>query len=190
MNTATTVSITEVRTLADPPSTRIELEVRNEGPDAIWLVADEWFIWHCAGQRIELSFQRTRMREGAQVFGYFIPEVGRIGPGENVRRAVELTWPMPLSTIWNSLDKATPDPGEYEIRVRIGYGLAPEPDQPGIDGDVETPVLRWQHESVSRPVEMTVPPYERGSQHTAKPGNLGREGTDLSAEKRRPGGRS
>lgn len=83
--------------------------------------------------------------------------------GGQVRREVELTWPQRLSRLWNSEGVATPAPGRYRVRMRVGYGLTPEPPPPVAGEDIEAPVLRWQHEAVSPWVEMIVPEYQSQS---------------------------
>jgi hypothetical protein len=133
--------------------------VRNDTDSPIWLVSDDWLIWHQSGVNIELSYARGKLRKGAQVFGYFPPAVVRIGPAQEVSQQMTLVWPQPLDQLWNSHSVAAPAPGTRQVAVRIGYGLAPEPESPQLGEGVEEPVLRWQKEAVSAPMPLTIPPY-------------------------------
>jgi hypothetical protein len=154
-----TVSISQIKTAQEPPSTSVEFVVCNDSAAPVWLVNDQWLIWHQAGQEIELGFQRGAMRPGSHVFGYFPPTVTKIEPGSSHRRAVELRWPQPLDLLWNNSERAAPPPGLYQVSVRVGYGLTPEPESPKLGESVEAPVLKWQCEAVSQPVPMEVPAY-------------------------------
>lgn len=153
------VVILEVVTEQTPPATVVRYEMRNGVDSPVWLVSDRWFSWRQTGRVIELGFQRVRMREGVQVFGYFPPEVVVIRPGERLARDVRLAWPEPLDSLWNTQPLAAPLPGSYLVSVRIGYGLTPEPDDPLLGESVEAPVLRWQHEAASPVVSLEVPDY-------------------------------
>jgi hypothetical protein len=151
-----TVRITRSTSHAAPPSTSLDFEVRNHGATAIWLVDDAWLIWRQQGSDIELSFARGRTQPGTQVFGYFPPSVEKVEPGASVVRTVRLTWPQRLDRLWNAQSQASPAPGEYNVSIRIGYGVTSEPDPPGLE-DVQAPVFRWQKEVVSPPAAMEVP---------------------------------
>lgn len=154
------VKITRVTSCQDPPSTTLEFVVRNEGSVPIWLVNDQWLIWQQNGKRIELSFHRGKMRSGAQVFGYFPPELIMIRPEDSITQTVELNWPQPLDSLWNKEPQAAPPPGLYQASVRVGYGLSAEPDVPELGESVEAGVLRWQKVAVSPTVSMEVPSYK------------------------------
>ena len=158
-----TVVITQVAGQTMPSASKIEYEVRNTTSVPIWLVNDGWLIWRQAGTQIELSYARGAMRPGSQVFGYFLPSVVQIEPGGNLSLAIELRWPYGLDLLWNTERRAAPLPGDYQISVRVGYGLTPKPDDPGLHESVEAPVLRWQKEAVSQPVPMNVSFYQQES---------------------------
>lgn len=153
------VNIIQVTSRQDPPSTTLEFVVKNEGNVLIWLVNDRWLIWQFCGKWIELSFHRGKMRSGAQVFGYFSPEMIMIKPGDSVIQTVELNWPQPLDSLWNREAKASPHPGLYQVSVRVGYGLSANPEPPSLGEAVEAGVLRWQKVAISPPVSMEVPVY-------------------------------
>jgi hypothetical protein len=154
------VTIVAVVTEVRPPATTVRYQVRNHADATMWLVDDQWLTWLQRGRRIELSFNRVRMRPGAHVFGYFPPSVTGLPGGGLVVRSVRLTWPQPLAPLWNTEARAAPPPGEYEVSVRIGYGSTPEPDAPQLGESVEDPVLRWQREALSPPATLQVPPYQ------------------------------
>ena len=40
---------------------------------------------------------------------------------------MRLTWPQPLSALWNGVRHVDPEPGSYELTVRIGYAETPQP---------------------------------------------------------------
>lgn len=153
--TAVTVAITAAES-TDDPGLALTYEVGNEGEAPVWLVDDDDLVWSREGDRLELSYARAPLQEGVEPFGYFDPEVRELAPGERVRKTVSLTWPQSLSGLWNDRREADPPPGSYGLCVRVGYGPTPEPDAPGPDEDVETPVLRWQREAVSDPVEVEI----------------------------------
>jgi hypothetical protein len=153
------VKITGISNKVDPPGSEIEYEVRNDTERPIWVVDDGWLTWRQDGQELELSYARGKMRQGAQVFGYFVPVVVKLDPGSSIMRTAHLKWPQSLDRLWNLEPQAAPAPGDYRISVRIGYGVTAEPDSPRLGEDVETPVLRWQREAVSTPVTINVPPY-------------------------------
>jgi hypothetical protein len=153
------VKITRVTCHLDPPSTNLEFVVRNEGSVPVWLVNDRWLIWQQKGQRIYLSFHRGKMRAGAQVFGYFNPEVTIIRPGHSITQTVNLNWPQPLDSLWNNKSQAAPSPGLYQISVRVGYGMSYKPGPPELNESIDAGVFRWQKVAVSTPVPMEVPPY-------------------------------
>jgi hypothetical protein len=46
--------------------------------------------------------------------------------------------------------------GEYQLSVRVGYGTVPAPEPPTVGEGAEAPVLRWQHEAVSKAARMVV----------------------------------
>ena len=154
-----TVIIVKVSSQVEPPASWLEYEVWNEAHVPIWLVDDDWLIWRQTATRIELSYIRGRLRPGAQVFGYFPPSVIKVEPGDHVSKVIQLSWPYTLDQLWNTERFAAPPPGEYQVSVRVGYGLTDEPDAPNAGEGVEASVLRWQREAVSQAVQMEVPPY-------------------------------
>ena len=155
------VMIVSAVAMPEPPAWHLEYEVRNAGDKPVWLVVDENLVFRHEDSRIELSFARGQMQPGVQVFGYFNPAVEELPPGESLRRAVEIPWPSPLSDIWNAGREATPSPGDYEVKLRVGFGMSEAPDAAAVGESVEAPVLRWQHTAVSAPVSLAVPPYQR-----------------------------
>ncbi|HLJ33069.1 MAG TPA: hypothetical protein VKU38_05430 [Ktedonobacteraceae bacterium] len=156
-----TVFITRASSQTTPPVSHVEYEVRNDTTVPIWLVNDGWLIWKQEGSQIELSYARGTMRPGSHVFGYFSPTVVQIDPGQHLSLAANLSWPYRLDLLWNAERSAAPLPGNYQISVRVGYGLTPTPEDPGLNESVEAPVLRWQKEAVSQPAPITVPSYQQ-----------------------------
>jgi hypothetical protein len=150
------VDVTDVASRADPRGAELRYVVRNHSPAAIWVVDDGFLVWREDGRSIELSYARAPMKPGVEPFGYFNPQVVAVAPGEELERAVSLDWPQSLSGLWNAADKAAPEPGEYELTVRIGYGESPEPEPPQLGGELEAPVLAWQREAVSAPARLVV----------------------------------
>ncbi len=153
------VSIVSAIVQLSPPAWRIEYDVRNMSGAVIWLVVDESLKLWRDDAHIELSYARGKMVPGVKVFGYFNPNVVDIPSGGNLHRTVEITWPCRLSDIWNVEREAIPPPGEYDVSVRVGFGLTSAPRPPKADEDVETPVLNWQKETVSSSVRIVIPPY-------------------------------
>lgn len=153
------VEIVRVESRTEPPATQVEYAVKNNSAGPVWVVNDNWLIWSQAGKTIELSFKRGRMRKGSQVFGYFPPAVIRVDPGSSIRARIDLAWPRYLDRLWNSESTAAPPPGEYDVRVRIGYGLTPGPEKLNPGESVEDPVFRWQKEAISPAFTMNIPPY-------------------------------
>jgi hypothetical protein len=159
--TRVSVEIIRVATQPEPPATRLTYRVRSHGDAPIWLVNDEWLIWHQDGSRIELSFARGRLQPGTHPFGYFDPTVTLLEPGAELTQEVVLRWPLALDRLWNTTSVASPTPGEYQVVVRVGYGLRPESEAPVLGESVEDPVLHWQQEAVSPAATMHIPPYPR-----------------------------
>jgi len=153
------VEIVRVESRTEPPATQVEYAVKNNSSGPVWVVNDNWLIWSQAGKAIELSFKRGSMRKGSEVFGYFPPAVVRVDPGGSIRATIELAWPQRLDRLWNADSAAAPLPGDYDLRVRIGYGLTPEPEKPKHGEGVEDPVFRWQQEATSPASTMTIPAY-------------------------------
>lgn len=151
--TAETVSVAIVGFTdeADGTATTLTYEVVNRGRAPIWLVADDWVVWKREGDGVEIGLARGRLRPGAQVFGYFPPAVVEVPVGGSVRRAVRLAWPLPLSGVWNAVRRVERPRGMTRVSVRVGYGLTPAPEAPGLGEGVEAPVFRWQREAVSPP---------------------------------------
>ena len=141
-----------------PDGARLRYAVRNDADSSAWLVDDGWLAWRQDGRRIELVYARVPMAAGAKPFGYFKPAVVELAPGEAVQREVGLTWPQPVSRLWNGVLEADPEPGSYEVAVRVGYGETPEPEAPELGEPAEAPTLAWQHEAVSEPAALTVSP--------------------------------
>lgn len=135
-------------------STAITYVVTNRATAPIWLVNDDWFVWRQKTSDVEISFARGRMRKGTQVFGYFPPQTVEIPPGGRLEKQWTLHWPQRLSRIWNAAEIAERPPGPFRLAIRVGYGLTPEPEPPKLGEGVEAPVLRWQREGVSPPVEI------------------------------------
>ena len=135
-------------------STTLTYAATNHSAAPIWLVNDDWFVWKQKNSDVEVSFARGRMRKGTQVFGYFPPQTIEIPPGGRMERQFTLHWPQRLSRIWNAAEAAERPPGKFRLSVRVGYGFTPEPEPPKLGEGVEAPVLRWQREAVSPPVEM------------------------------------
>src|SRR4030095_1390365 len=142
-----------------PPAWHLEYDVRNLGRGVVWLVVDESLVLRHDDTHSELSYARGKMQPGVQVFGYFEPKVVKLPPGGSLRQSVEIPWPCSLSVIWNAEREATPPPGEYEVSVRVGFALTAAPQPPKVGEGVEAPVLRWQKETVSPPVRISIPPY-------------------------------
>jgi hypothetical protein len=152
------IDVVEVASASDPRATNVRYVVRNQSDKSVWVVDDGWVTWRQDGDQIELSYARVPMQPGVQPFGYFDPAVVEVAPGDELERTVTLTWPQPLSRLWNAEAEADPPPGEYDLTVRIGYGVTPKPAPPQTLGEgVEAPVLAWQREAVSEPARLTVP---------------------------------
>ena len=142
---------------SDPPGAELRYVVRNDSDTTLWIVDDGWLVWRHERDRIELCYARVPMRPGVQPFGYFDPQVLALDPGEELERTVALTWPQSLSRMWNAEGEVDPEPGEYEVTVRIGYGTTPRPEPSQELGEsVEAPVLAWQKEAVSEPARLVV----------------------------------
>ncbi len=159
MGGAVEVKILKVSSLEAAPSTHLEYQVSNDGDAPVWLVDDGWLIWKQTGDQVELSFQRGKMSAGSQVFGYFPPATVTLEPGDKVSRTVELNWPQPLDRLWNDEKLASPAPGQYQVSVRVGYGLTAAAEPPLLGEGVEATVFRWQKEVSSPAASMTVPAY-------------------------------
>jgi hypothetical protein len=152
------VEIVEAAGTAEPRGAQVRYVVRNGGDATLWLVDDDWLVWRAEGSRIELSYARAPLQPSVVPFGYFPPAVASLDPGAEIERVAELTWPQRLDGLWNAEDSADPPPGRYELSVRVGFGETPEPPPPQAVGEgVEAPVLGWQREAVSEPVELVLP---------------------------------
>lgn len=152
MKEPVTVEITDVSDQG--VSTTIPYVVTNRSNGPIWLVNDDWLVWKQKNSDVEISFARGPMRKGVQPFGYFPPQTVEIPPGGRLEKQFTLRWPQRLSRIWNVAESAERPPGTFRLSVRVGYGLTPEPAPPKLGEGVEEPVLRWQKEAVSPPVEV------------------------------------
>ncbi|MFC7737929.1 hypothetical protein ACFQX4_19315 [Roseomonas sp. GCM10028921] len=157
--TAPEVEVIAASSGTEPPATRLRYAVRNAGPQPVWVVDDRWLTWRQSAREIELSFRRERLQPGAVPFGYFAPQVAELPPGAELQRELELTWPQPLSPLWNEAPVAAPPPGAYAARLRIGYGTSPAPDDPRPGEPAEAATLRWQRDALSPPHPVEVPPY-------------------------------
>jgi hypothetical protein len=139
-----------------PGAVELRYVARNDGAAPVWVVDDGWLAWRPAGHRIELVYARVPIAKGTRPFGYFPPQTAQLAAGAALEREVSLTFPQPLSRLWNDRDEADPEPGAYEVAVRIGYGETPQPGPPELGQSVEAPVLAWQHEAVSEPVPLRI----------------------------------
>lgn len=157
---ALTVDIVDVASSAEPPGAELRYVVRNHSDATAWVVDDGWLAWRQEDRLIELCYARVPMRPGAEPFGYFGPQMVAVAPGGTLKRAVTLSWPQPLSRLWNAEHLAEPPPGEYKVTVRIGYAPTPKPEPPQtLDEGVEAPVFAWQRDAVSEPADLVVPAW-------------------------------
>lgn len=147
------VAIVGLEDEPDRAATTLTYEVVNRSAGPIWLVADDWIVWRRAGEEIEIGLARVPLRPGVQVFGYFPPSVVEVAAGRSIPRALRLGWPLSLSGLWNEVRLVERPSGTCRIRVRVGYGLRPQPGDPALGEPVDAPVFRWQREVVSQPVE-------------------------------------
>lgn len=155
-----TVEIADVKTTPSPPSSEVTYGVRNGSGACIWLVDDDWFTWRQKGKDVEISLKRERLEPGAQVFGYFDPQVLELAPGDATSRTLRLDWPQRLNQAWNEEEFAAPAPGRYSLSIVVGYGRSPAPPPPQSAADVEATVLAWQREARSDTVPLEIPDYE------------------------------
>jgi hypothetical protein len=152
-----TVEIVEVTSSSAPPAAELRYVIRNDSDRTVWVVDDGWLVWRLKERHLELCYARVPMREGVQPFGYFDPRVVALEPGSAIERDVSLTWPQPLSRLWNDASEANPEPGEYAVTIRIGYAETPKPEPPrSPEEGVEAPVLAWQQETISDPASLVV----------------------------------
>ena len=143
----------------NPPAWNLEYDVRNTGKIQIWLVVEESLRLQQDETHIELSYARGKMRPGTKVFGYFIPKVAGLLPGESLRQSIKVSWPCRLSDIWNAEREVALPIGEYDVSVRVGFGRTAEPESPKVAEEIEASVLRWQKEAVSQSVRIRIPPH-------------------------------
>lgn len=162
MSREVVVTIEAITEPATEPGLDLPYVVRNAGEESVWLVDEGDLVWNRRGDLIELSFARAPLRDDVEPFGYFVPEVRELRPGEAVEKEVRLRWPESVSPLWNEETEIAPEPGSYDLRVRVGYGPYPEPDPPGLGADVDEGVLRWQREAVSDPVPVRIEEYSAG----------------------------
>jgi hypothetical protein len=155
-----TVEVERVATTRTPPRTQVGYRVRNDGRAPVWLVDDEWFTWRHEREGVEIARTREPLRPGAQVAGYFPPQVVEVGPGSSVRRVLTLEWPQRLSRLWNDAAWACPHPGTHLGRIVVGYGRTPAPPPPTSAAEVEAVVLGWQERAASAEVLLDVPAYD------------------------------
>ncbi|KTE37923.1 MULTISPECIES: hypothetical protein [unclassified Sphingopyxis] len=131
-------------------------EVVNRGAAPVWINDDGFLAFRRRGRDICLSFARAPVTPGAIPFGYFAPVVARLGPGESLRRDVELDWPLRLSRLWNAMGEVRLPPGDYGVRVEVGYADSETPPAPDDEGPIEDAVLRWQKSCVSGAVTLAI----------------------------------
>ena len=129
------VRIVQAVSGADASGWHVAYEVCNDGPAPVWLVKAESLVVQLAPGAIELSHARAALQPGVEVFGYFAPAVA------------------PL---------ADPAPGDYAVRVRVGFGHSTEADPPQLGEPIDAAVLRWQHTALSAPVTLVVAPCPAG----------------------------
>lgn len=156
------VRIVQAVSSADASGWHVAYEVCNDGPAPVWLVKAESLVVQLAPGAIELSHARAALQPGVEVFGYFAPAVAPLATGACVQRALDVRWPCALSQLWNTLPLADPAPGNYAVRVRVGFGHSPEADAPQLGEPIDAAVLRWQHTALSAPVTLAVAPRPAG----------------------------
>jgi hypothetical protein len=146
----------------EKPFTQIYYRVVNVGDEPVWMVDDGWFTWQQQDKLITLSLKRERMQQGAEAFGYFVPNLAAIAPGGLVERSIELSWPVSLSRLWNKSDSAAPAPGEYDLELLIGYGVSKNilKSKP-VESirEEENRIMKWQHTAHSNKIKLTIPVY-------------------------------
>lgn len=150
------VTIVKADPRRDPPGLDISWNVFNGRPDPIWLVNDGWIVWNESPGWIEISLARVKMNPASAVFGYFVPSTAEIPSGSSRSGSLALSWPLELDRLWNRTASVHPPAGRYVFALRIGYGATPFPDDPLPGESVESPVLRWQEESLSAPISVDV----------------------------------
>lgn len=153
------VRIVQAVSSADASGWHMAYEVCNDGPAPVWLVKAESLVVQLAPGSIELSHARAALQPGVQVFGYFAPAVAPLAAGACVQRALDIRWPCTLSLLWNAQPLANPAPGDYAVRVRVGFGHSPEAEAPQLGEPIDAAVLRWQHSALSAPVTLSVAPH-------------------------------
>lgn len=156
------VHIVQAVSSTDASGWHVAYEVCNDGPAPVWLVKAESLVVQLAPGAIELSYARAALQPGVEVFGYFPPAVAPLAAGACVQRALDVRWPCALSPLWNTLALADPAPGDYAVRVRVGFGPSPEADAPQLGEPIDAAVLRWQHTALSAPVTLAVAPRPAG----------------------------
>lgn len=164
MEVKISVEIVRITTESEHPITRVNYQVNNESDIVIWLVNDQWLVWLQENRQIVLAFARGKMQKGVHTFGYFPPTTLMIDPGQSLTQEIVLAWPLSLDRIWNERAIAAPTPGEYQVAVRVGYGLSPEPGVPVLGESVEDPIWRWQREVTSLPATMHIPFYSTANE--------------------------
>ena len=133
----------------------VKYRVNNLYNHPIYLVADNWFTYKYEHSLIEIFFVRTKMVEGARVFGYFFPTLEMISPEKFVEKELLLEWPQKLNTIWNTQDYAKPDKGHNKLKIIIGYGFS-EKIEEREDLSAEENIQNWQKTSESKEYDITV----------------------------------
>lgn len=129
-------------------SSMVTFRVSNHYNKNIFLVTDDWFTWNYDGNIIDISFARTGMADGVSVFGYFLPVLKKISPGEFLDRNINLKWPLRLNTIWNRQREVNPDSGNYKLVISAGFGFSEKIENKDALSP-ENSVLKWQNISKS-----------------------------------------
>ena len=129
--------------------------MKNRYDWPVFLVTDDWFTYSYQERLIQISFARTKMVEGARVFGYFLPALKSLEPQTSFETIFELEWPQKLNRIWNEQEYANPHKGHNKLQVMIGYGFTENiPEREGVS--VEESIQRWQKISGSNYLDIVV----------------------------------
>ena len=136
-------------------SLSIKYRVNNFYNQPIYLVTDNWFTFKYNHSLIEISFARTKMVEGAKVFGYFLPILQIINPKKFIEKELLLEWPQKLNTIWNKQTYANPNKGHNKLKIIIGYGLS-EKIEEHEEFLIEENIQIWQKTAPSKEYDIIV----------------------------------
>ena len=121
------VSILEAEVSWNPPAWTLHYEVSNTMQSAVWLVIDESVKVIEDGSRIELLLRPGKVAAVRMYSSYFDRRSFQSNREEGSRDESEISWPATLNDLWNAEREAAPEPGMYEVSVRVGYGTAAEP---------------------------------------------------------------